>query len=158
MDLNHSEDDEAFRLEVQQCLRSHLPDDIRLKMKRGPHVDKQYLVRWQRILNKRGWAVPHWPVEWGGTDWTAVRRLIFYEELLRWPAPEMLSFNVTIVGPVLIAFGSDMQKRTFLPKLANLDLWFCQGFSEPNSGSDLASLSTKAVRDGDTYVISGQKI
>ena len=127
-------------------------------MMKGPHVEKPDLIRWQKILNAKGWAVPHWPVEWGGTGWSAVQRYIFMEEMTQWPAPETLSFNTTMIGPVLIAFGSDEQKRRFLPAVANLDIWFCQGFSEPGAGSDLASLTTRAERDGDHYLINGQKI
>jgi alkylation response protein AidB-like acyl-CoA dehydrogenase len=158
MNLDFTAEDLAFREEVRRFLRAELPEDIRCKMFRQSHMSKDDIVRWQRILNAKGWAVPHWAVEWGGTGWTAVQRYIFAEELLQWPAPEPLSFNVTMIGPVLIAFGSEQQKRSFLPKVANLDLWFCQGFSEPGSGSDLASLRTQARRDGDNYILNGQKI
>ena len=158
MNLEFSDQEQAFREEVREFLRTHLPEDIKAKMMKGPHVEKPDLIRWQKILNAKGWAVPHWPVEWGGTGWSAVQRYIFMEEMTQWPAPETLSFNTTMIGPVLIAFGSDEQKRRFLPAVANLDIWFCQGFSEPGAGSDLASLTTRAERDGDHYVINGQKI
>lgn len=157
MNLDFTAKELAFRDDVRAFLRAELPDDIRRKMFRQAHVSKDDVVRWQRILNAKGWAVPHWPVEWGGAGWTAAQRYIFGEELLQWPAPEPLSFNVTMIGPVLIAFGSEDQKRTFLPKVANLDLWFCQGFSEPDAGSDLASLRTQARRNGDDYIVNGQK-
>lgn len=158
MDLNYSSDENAFRDEVRRFLAASLPPDIHQRMLTRSHVDKNDLVRWQRILNEKGWAVPHWPAEWGGTNWTAIQRYIFSEEMLKWPAPEPLSFNTSLVGPVLIAFGNDEQKKKFLPKIANLDLWFCQGFSEPGAGSDLASLTTQARRDGDVYVVNGQKL
>jgi alkylation response protein AidB-like acyl-CoA dehydrogenase len=158
MNLDFDDSDLSFRKEVREFLRTSFPDDIRRKMMRTAHPEKSDIVRWQRLLNAKGWAVPHWPVEWGGTNWTAVQRYIFMEETTQWPAPEPLGFNTTMVGPVLITFGSDEQKRRFLPAIANLDIWFCQGFSEPGAGSDLASLSTRATRDGDHYIINGQKI
>ena len=158
MNLDFDDCDLSFREEVREFLRTSLPDDIRRKMMRRAHPEKSDIVRWQRLLNAKGWAVPHWPVEWGGTNWTAVQRYIFMEETTQWPAPETLGFNTTMVGPVLITFGSEEQKRRFLPATANLDIWFCQGFSEPGAGSDLASLSTRATRDGDHYIINGQKI
>lgn len=111
-----------------------------------------------RILHAKGWATPAWPTEWGGTGWDPIRQYIFREELLMAPAPEALVFNANMIGPLLAAFGTPEQKQHFLPRIASLDYWFCQGFSEPNSGSDLASLRTRAVRDGDHYVVSGQKI
>ncbi len=115
-------------------------------------------MAWQRILNKTGWAAISWPKEWGGPGWTAVQRMIFLEENQAAPAPELLSFNITMIGPVLIQFGTEEQKRRFLPRAANLDDWWCQGFSEPGAGSDLASLKTAAKRDGDHYVVNGSKI
>ncbi|MBV9239728.1 MAG: acyl-CoA dehydrogenase family protein [Xanthobacteraceae bacterium] len=158
MNLDFDDSDKAFREEVLGFLRTSLPEEIRDKMMRSAHPEKSDIIRWQRILNAKGWAVPHWPVEWGGTNWTPVQRYIFTEEVTQWPAPETLSFNTTMVGPVLYTFGSEEQKRRFLPAAANLDIWFCQGFSEPGAGSDLASLSTRATREGDDYVINGQKI
>ncbi|MBN8905302.1 MAG: acyl-CoA dehydrogenase family protein, partial [Rhodospirillales bacterium] len=126
--------------------------------KLGHPPRKDDTVRWQRILNQRGWAAYSWPKEWGGPGWTAIQKMIFLEENLMAPAPEILSFNVTMLGPVLIQFGTEAQKKRFLPRAANLDDWWCQGFSEPGAGSDLASLKTSAKRDGDHYVINGQKI
>jgi alkylation response protein AidB-like acyl-CoA dehydrogenase len=124
----------------------------------GQRLAKEDIVDWQRILNAKGWAVPSWPVEWGGTGWGPVKTYIFKEEMQLAPAPDPLGFNVSMVGPVLIAFGSEAQKKHFLPKVANCDYWFCQGFSEPGAGSDLASLRTSAKRDGDHYIVNGQKI
>jgi pimeloyl-CoA dehydrogenase large subunit len=157
MDLRFTADEMAFRDEVRAFMRTALPEDIRLKIVEGRRLDKQDIVTWQRILNQKGWAVPHWPVEWGGTGWTPVQQYIFLEEMQQAPAPQPLAFGVSMVGPVIAAFGSDAQKKRFLPRIANLDDWWCQGFSEPGSGSDLASLKTNARRDGDVWVVNGQK-
>jgi pimeloyl-CoA dehydrogenase large subunit len=158
MDLRFTPDEIAFRDQVRAFFREALPANIRRKMELGQRQSKEDIVTWQRILNAKGWAVPHWPAEWGGTDWGPVKSYIFKEEMQLAPAPDPLSFNVNMVGPVLIAFGSEEQKRRFLPKIANLDIWFCQGFSEPGAGSDLASLKTSARLEGDHYVVNGQKI
>ena len=158
MDLRFTPEELAFRDEVRAFFREALPADIRRKTELGQRSTKDDIVRWQRILNAKGWAVPHWPVEWGGTGWSPVQKYIFKEEMQLAPAPDPLAFNVSMVGPVIIAFGNDAQKRHFLPKIANLDYWFCQGFSEPGAGSDLASLRTSAKRDGNQYVVNGQKI
>lgn len=158
MDLRFTAEELAFRDEVRAFFEQALPEDIRRKCELGQRLPREDVVRGQRILHDKGWATPAWPREWGGTGWDAVRLYIFREEMYLAPAPEPLTFNVNMVGPVLIAFGSEEQKRHFLPKIARLDYWFCQGFSEPGSGSDLASLRTRAVRDGDHYVVNGQKI
>ncbi|MBN8930261.1 MAG: pimeloyl-CoA dehydrogenase large subunit [Rhodospirillales bacterium 69-11] len=158
MDLRLTPEETAFREEVRTFIRENLPADIRDRMKLGHPPRKEDTVRWQRILNQRGWAAYSWPKEWGGPGWTAIQKMIFLEENLMAPAPEILSFNVTMLGPVLIQFGTEAQKKRFLPRAANLDDWWCQGFSEPGAGSDLASLKTSAKRDGDHYVINGQKI
>ena len=158
MDLRFTPDEVAFRNEVREFFRTALPEDIRRKAILGQRFSREELVRWQRILNKKGWATPAWAPEWGGTGWSPVKQYIFKEELHLAPAPEPLSFNVNMIGPTLIAFGTEEQKRHFLPRIANIDDWFCQGFSEPGAGSDLAALRTVAVRDGDHYVINGQKL
>ena len=157
MDLRFTPEENAFRDEVRTFLRAALPESIRRKMIEGWRLAKEDLVGWQRILNAKGWAVPHWPVEWGGTNWSPVRQYIYREELQQAPAPDPLPFGVNMVGPVIIAFGSEAQKRRHLPRIANLDDWWCQGFSEPGAGSDLASLKTAARREGDHYVVNGQK-
>jgi pimeloyl-CoA dehydrogenase large subunit len=157
MDLRFTPDEIAFRDEMRAFFRSALPADIRAKMIDGRHLAKTDIVAWQRILNRKGWAVPGWPVEWGGTGWTPVQRYIFDEEMQQAPAPQPLAFGVSMVGPVIIAFGSEAQKQHYLPRIRNIDDWWCQGFSEPGSGSDLASLKTKAERIGDHYVVNGQK-
>ncbi len=158
MDLSFTSEELAFREEVREFFRHALPPDIRGKVVLGQRLSKEELKRWTRILHAKGWATPAWSRDWGGTGWSPVKQYIFKEELHMAPAPEPLSFNVNMIGPVLIAFGNDRQKAHFLPKIASLDYWFCQGFSEPGAGSDLASLRTQAVRDGDDYVISGQKL
>jgi len=157
MDLRFTPEELAFRDEVRTFMRTALPADIRSKLVEGRRLKKDDLVVWQRILNAKGWAAPHWPAEWGGRNWTPTEHYIFLEELQQAPAPPPLAFGVTMVGPVIIAFGSDAQKKRFLPRIANLDDWWCQGFSEPGSGSDLASLKTSAKRVNGNYVINGQK-
>ena len=158
MDRRFTPEDLAFRDEVRTFFRDHLPPAIRAKLVEGKKLAKDDIVTWQRILNKKGWAVATWPTRWGGTGWTPVQQYIFQEELQLAPAPQPLGFGVTMVGPVLIAFGSEAQKNRFLPRIANLDDWWCQGFSEPGAGSDLASLRTTAKREGDYYIVNGQKI
>src|SRR5215831_17732592 len=157
MDLRFTPEELGFRDEVRAFFRANLPEGIRTKLAEGKKLAKDDIVIWQRILNKKGWAVANWPVEWGGTGWTPVQQYIFQEELQLTPAPQPLGFGVTMVGPVIIAFGSEEQKRRYLPAIANLDVWWCQGFSEPGAGSDLASLRTAAKRDGDHYIVNGQK-
>jgi pimeloyl-CoA dehydrogenase large subunit len=157
MDLRFTPEETAFRDEVRAFMRIALPEPIRRKMVDARRLAKDDYVTWQRILNAKGWAVPHWPVAWGGTGWSAVQQYIFREELQQAPAPDPLQFGVNMVGPVIVAFGSETQKRRYLPRIANLDDWWCQGFSEPGAGSDLASLKTVARRDGDHYVVNGQK-
>jgi pimeloyl-CoA dehydrogenase large subunit len=157
MDLRFTDEEIAFRDEVRAFVRQSLPDSIRQKLVNERHLEKDDLVVWTRILNKKGWAVSHWPVEWGGTGWSAMKQLIFRDEIQQAPAPEPLAFGTSMVGPVIYTFGSEAQKKRFLPRIANLDDWWCQGFSEPGAGSDLASLKTTARRDGDRWVINGQK-
>src|ERR1700724_3172809 len=157
MDLRFTLEELAFRDEVRAFFRTNLPEGIRGKLVEGKHLAKDDIVTWQRILNKKGWAVANWPVERGGTGRTPVQQYIFQEELQLTPAPQPLGFGVTMVGPVMIAFGSEEQKQRFLPRIANIDDWWCQGFSEPGAGSDLASLKTSAKREGDHYIVNGQK-
>jgi len=157
MDLNFTKEEIAFRDEVRTFFRENLPADIRQKLVEGRHTSKEDMVTWQRILNKKGWAVTHWPKEYGGTGWTPVQHYIFLEELQATPAPSPLPFGVNMVGPVIYTFGNEEQKKHFLPRIANLDDWWCQGFSEPGAGSDLASLKTTAKKKGDVWVINGQK-
>jgi len=148
----------AFRDEVRAFVRERLPDDIRQRLLQGHPPRKQDTVTWQRILHERGWAAPHWPRTFGGAELGQLERLILMDELFRAPAPLPQVFNITMLGPVLMKFGTRAQQDHFLPRLARLDLWFCQGFSEPGAGSDLASLRTSARREGDDYIVNGQKI
>jgi pimeloyl-CoA dehydrogenase large subunit len=157
MDLHFSDEEIGFRDEVRSFFKKNLPENIRRKLVEGKKIGKEDIVTWQRILNKKGWAVPHWAKEWGGTDWSPVKQYIFLEEMQQAPAPPPLQFGVQMVGPVIIAFGNEAQKKKFLPRIANIEDWWCQGFSEPGSGSDLASLKTTAKRVGDHFVVNGQK-
>ena len=157
MDLRFTPEEISFRDEVRDFFKKNLPEETRIKLVEGRKLEKADIVNWQRILNKKGWAVPNWPKEYGGTGWTPVQKYIFLEELQRAPAPDPLPFGVSMVGPVIAAFGNEKQKAHFLPRIANIDDWWCQGFSEPGAGSDLAGLSTKAVREGDFWIINGQK-
>jgi len=157
MDLRFTPEENAFREEVRAFIQANLPDDIRRKMIEGRRLVKDDFVRWQRILNQKGWAVPHWPKEWGGTGWTPIQQYIYLEEREKAPAPDPIAFGTQMVGPVIIAFGNEAQKQRFLPRIANIDDFWCQGFSEPGAGSDLASLKTSAKRVGDHYVVNGQK-
>jgi pimeloyl-CoA dehydrogenase large subunit len=157
MDLRFTDEERAFRREVREWIDANLPAATRERMASGRTPTKAMQVDWQKRLHAKGWAVPHWPVEWGGQPWSAIKRFILSEEIQSTPAPSPLGFNTNMLGPVLIAFGTEEQKKFFLPKLASLDLWFCQGFSEPGAGSDLASLKTRAVRQGDHYIVNGQK-
>jgi alkylation response protein AidB-like acyl-CoA dehydrogenase len=150
--------EKAFRAEIRHFIATRVPAAIRDAVRAGRQVTREQRVEWQRILNRKGWAAPRWPAEHGGTGWTPVQRLIFLEELHLGYAPEPLPFNVTMLGPVLINYGTAQQKTRFLDRARNLDDWWCQGFSEPGSGSDLASLRTSARRQGDRFVVSGQKI
>ncbi len=144
MDFDLSPTQLAFRDEVRAFVRDRLPDDIRQRLRQGHPPSKQDTVTWQRILHERGWAAPHWPRAHGGAELGQLERLILMDELYRAPAPLPQVFNITMLGPVLMRFGTREQQQHFLPRLARLDLWFCQGFSEPGAGSDLASLRTSA--------------
>jgi alkylation response protein AidB-like acyl-CoA dehydrogenase len=157
MQLALSEEESAFREQMRTFFTTRIPQAIRDTVAAGRHVDKDGLVATQRILHEAGLAVPNWPVEWGGQDWTPLQRHIWHEEMQLACVPPPVAFNANMVGPVIANFGSQEQKQRFLPATANLDIWWAQGFSEPDAGSDLASLSTKAVRDGDDWVINGQK-
>ncbi|WP_294198229.1 acyl-CoA dehydrogenase family protein [uncultured Sphingomonas sp.] len=158
MDLRPTVEEVAFRREVRDFIRAELDPATHRKMLDGRLPNRDEVVAWQRALNARGWATPAWPREHGGPGWGPVERAIFLDELHQAPAPEPVSFNVAMLGPVLIAYGTPAQKARFLPATANLDIWWCQGFSEPGAGSDLAAVRTRAVRDGDDYIVTGHKI
>src|SRR5579885_3259390 len=158
MELAYTKEEQAFREEVRSFIRANLPADIQDKVLNGKHMGREDFLRWHRILHKKGWVAPNWPVEYGGTGWTAVQRHIFEDEIAEAGAPPVIPFGVTMCGPVIIRFGDDWQKQYFLPRILSGEHVWCQGFSEPGSGSDLASLRTKAVREGDHYIVNGQKI
>ncbi len=158
MELRFTDDELALRDEVRAFIKANLPPEIKAKGMRGEVPKKEETVLWHRLLNKQGWAVPHWPVEWGGKNWSVVKRYILREELERACAPMPNGMNVSLCGPVVAQFGTPEQKQRFLPRMANLDDWWCQGFSEPGAGSDLSSLRTSAKRVGDHYVVNGQKM
>ena len=157
MQLELSAEDTAFREEMREFFTTQVPEDLRQAVREGRELSKEQIVRGQQTLNEHGLAVPHWPVEWGGKDWTDLQLHIWREELQRACAPMPLAFNASMIGPVIAHFGSQEMKERFLAKTANLDIWWSQGFSEPDAGSDLASLRCAAVKDGDEYVVNGQK-
>jgi alkylation response protein AidB-like acyl-CoA dehydrogenase len=158
MNLKPTLEEEAFRAEVRQFVRDKLPADIRERVVGLRRVDRDDYVRWQRILFEHGWGAPSWPVELGGTGWDATRRVIFEEECYAAGAPRQMPFGLSMVGPVIYTFGSAAQKERFLPRILDFRDWWCQGYSEPGAGSDLASLKTRAERRGDKYIVNGQKI
>ncbi|GAB3991200.1 acyl-CoA dehydrogenase family protein [Nocardioides marmoraquaticus] len=157
MQLALSKDNQEFREEMRTFFTEKVPTEIRDKVRSGRELGKDAIVESQRILNAAGLAVPSWPEEWGGRGWTPLQRHIWQQEMELACVPAPLAFNAGMIGPVIAHFASQEMKQTFLPPTANLDIWWCQGFSEPDAGSDLASLKTKAVRDGDGWVIDGQK-
>jgi alkylation response protein AidB-like acyl-CoA dehydrogenase len=157
MRLALSDADLAFRDGLRDFFYNSFPADLRERVRSQRMIYPDDVVNSMRILNAAGLAVPNWPVEWGGKDWTPLQRQIWAEEMRMASVLEPLAFNASMVGPVIAEFGSEALKERFLPATANLDIWWCQGFSEPEAGSDLASLRTTAVRDGDHYIINGQK-
>lgn len=157
MKLRLSEEDAAFREEMRTFFTTQVPQHIRDTVAARRELSKEQIVEAQQTLNAAGLAVPNWPVEWGGKDWTPLQRHIWHEEMQLACVPTPLAFNASMVGPVIAAFGSQEIKERFLPATANLDIWWSQGFSEPDAGSDLASLRTTARREGDEYVVNGQK-
>src|SRR6476620_2351460 len=157
MNLTLSDEEIAFRNEVRTFFTTEIPAEIRDRTRHAVAPNPEDLVATQRILNAHGLAVPQWPTEWGGRDWTPMQRHIWLDEMQLASVPEPLALNTAMVGPVIARFGSQAQKTRFLPPTANLAIAWCQGFSEPDAGSDLASLKTRAVRDGDDYIVNGQK-
>ena len=157
MDLNLSPADIAFRDMIRAEIPSMVPDDIKERVENLQHLRKEDYLRWQALLDERGWATPAWPDEFGGPGWSPMQRVLFEEACFMAGAPRQIP-HINMIGPVLQTFGTDEQKRRYLPGIPTLRDWWCQGYSEPGSGSDLASLRTKAVRDGDRYIINGQKI
>ena len=157
MQLALTKDEAAFRDELREIYTTKIPAEIRERTRSGEGLDRDDIATSHKILNEHGLAVPSWPVEWGGKDWTPAQHQIWLDEMQLASVPEPLNFNAKMVGPVIAEFGSQEIKERFLPPTAALDIWWCQGFSEPEAGSDLASLRTTALRDGDSYVVNGQK-
>jgi len=157
MDLKFTPEEQRFRDEVRAFLESSLPAAMRHKVLEGLHVPPEDTVEWHRILFRKGWGGPNWPVEFGGTGWDPVRQYIFEEECAAAGTPRLLPFGLKMVGPVIQRFGNAAQQARFLPRILSAEDWWCQGYSEPEAGSDLASLRTLAVRQGDHYLVNGQK-
>ncbi|HEY8554554.1 MAG TPA: acyl-CoA dehydrogenase family protein [Burkholderiales bacterium] len=157
MDLNFTPEENAFREEVRAFVREKLPAHIRRKVMNGLRLTREDFVTWQRALYERGWGGPTWPKEFGGPGWTPVQQYIFEEETAAGGGPRLIPFGIKMVAPVIMAFGSRAQQERFLPKILSAEEWWCQGYSEPGAGSDLASLKTRAERRGDRYIVNGQK-
>ena len=157
MDLNFSDQERAFQSEVQTFLAENLPDDIAAKVRLGDGLTKDMMDLWHSILNAKGWLATTWPKDFGGPGWTPVQKHIFEEECCRAYAPRIVPFGLNMLGPVLQKFGTAEQQESILPRILSGEDWWCQGYSEPGAGSDLASLKTRAIRDGDEYIINGQK-
>ncbi|AMG74597.1 acyl-CoA dehydrogenase family protein [Sphingopyxis granuli] len=157
MDMEFSPEDLAFQKEVRDFIAENYPSELRGKQDEGDELTKEDFLSWHRILYKKGWVAPAWPVEYGGTGWTPTQRFIFSEETARADCIRLMPFGLAMVGPVIYTFGTPEQKARFLPRILSGEDWWCQGYSEPGSGSDLASLRTLAVRDGNEYVVNGQK-
>nr|WP_217353398.1 acyl-CoA dehydrogenase family protein [Ruegeria arenilitoris] len=155
--MNYTDEEKAFRDEVRAFLAEKLPKEISDKIRAGRNIGKEGYQWWHATLNERGWLNFNWPKEFGGAEWNAVQRHIFEEECAAAYAPRIVPFGLSMLGPVLQKFGSKAQQEYFLPRILNGEHWWCQGYSEPGAGSDLASLKTRAVRDGDHYVVNGQK-
>lgn len=157
MDLSYSDEEKAFRDEVRAFLDEKLPKELSDKVRAGQSLGKEGHDRWHAILNDKGWLAPNWPREFGGAEWNAVQRHIFDDETAAAYAPRIVPFGLTMLAPVLQKFGSKEQQDKWLPRILSGEDWWCQGYSEPGAGSDLASLKTTAVKDGDHYVVNGQK-
>ncbi|MBO6556292.1 MAG: acyl-CoA dehydrogenase family protein [Pseudomonadales bacterium] len=158
MRLQLLDEDKVFREEVREFLASHLDPEVSEKVRLGYPVSKEEQDDWTRRLNAKGWAAPNWPVEAGGPGWTMVRRHLFDIEMRGHHAPELQGFGFSMVGPAIIKYGTEEQKAAYLPKILNADISWCQGYSETGAGSDLATVSTRAIVDGDDYVVTGSKI
>ncbi|MFG6568848.1 acyl-CoA dehydrogenase family protein [Sulfitobacter sp. 1A13679] len=157
MDLSYTDEERAFREEVRQFLAEKLPKELSEKVRRGQELTKDDHERWHAILNEQGWLATNWPKEFGGAAWNAVQRHIFEEEAAAHHAPRIVPFGLSMLAPVLQKFGSKEQQDYWLPRILSGEDWWCQGYSEPGAGSDLASLKTTAVKDGDHYIVNGQK-
>ena len=157
MDISFSAQDLEFQKEVREFFATSFTDEIKQRYASGKET-KAVSIEWQKILNDKGWVAPDWPQEYGGTGWTDVQKFIYETERCAAGAPDIVPFGLRMVGPVIFGFGNEEQKKRFLPRILSSDDWWCQGYSEPGAGSDLANLQTKAVLDGDDYVVNGAKI
>lgn len=157
MDLEFSPEDLAFQQEVRTFIAENYPQRLRGKQDEGEELSKEDFLSWHKVLAKKGWVAPAWPVEYGGTGWTPTQKYIWSEETARADCIRLMPFGLAMVGPVIYTFGTPEQKARFLPRILSGEDWWCQGYSEPGAGSDLASLRTKAVLDGDHYIVNGQK-
>lgn len=157
MNADFTAEEHTFQDQIRSFLDGEFPVELRRKVDAGIRLSKDELVRWQKILYKKGWAAPNWPAEFGGTGWSPTQKYIFATEMGLIGAPEPVPFGMKMVAPVIMAYGSEEQKQRFLPDILQSNVWWCQGYSEPNAGSDLASLKTSAVRDGGEYVVNGCK-
>jgi alkylation response protein AidB-like acyl-CoA dehydrogenase len=160
MDLAFNKEELAFQQEVRDWITANMPPEVaeESRRSRSSHVSKERLLQWQKKLAEKGWLAPNWPKEYGGTGWSSTQKFIFEMEMAKADSPYLSSFSLKMVAPVLMKYGSDAQKKRFLPKIAAAEELWCQGYSEPGSGSDLASLRTRAELKGDHYVVNGQKI
>lgn len=157
MNADFTTEELEFQKDVRNFLETEFPEDIKYKVDNGIRLEKDDYVRWQKILYKKGWVAPNWPEEYGGTGWTPTQKYIFAMEMGLYGAMEPVAFGVKMVAPVIYSFGNEEQKQRFLPDILQSNVWWCQGYSEPNAGSDLAAVRTTAVRDGDHYVVNGTK-
>ncbi|MCY4265150.1 MAG: acyl-CoA dehydrogenase family protein [Gammaproteobacteria bacterium] len=157
MNADFTAEELAFKEEVRTFLKNEFPADLKAKVDASVRLGKEEMVRWQKILYEKGWAAPTWPVEHGGTGWTHTQCHIFATEMGLFGAPEPIPFGIKMVAPVIMAYGTEEQKQRFLPDILASNVWWCQGYSEPNAGSDLASLKTSAECQGDHYVVNGSK-
>lgn len=157
MNLTWTQEERDFQAEVRAFIAKNLPEDIRQKAARHQRIERDDFIRWHAILTEHGWGAPNWPKQYGGTGWNNLQRSIFEIESFKGGAPRLLPFGLSMLGPVLMRFASEEQKARLLPRILHMQDWWCQGYSEPGSGSDLASLKTRAERDGDHYVVNGQK-
>jgi alkylation response protein AidB-like acyl-CoA dehydrogenase len=158
MRLEFTPEEEAFRREVRQFVQDELDPAIKVKVERGLRLEKSDYVAWYTKLYEKGWITPGWPEDHGGPGWTPIQKYLFDEETLLGGAPRIIASGINMLGPVLIAFGTPEQKEKYLPAIRRSESWWAQGFSEPGAGSDLASMRTTAVRDGDHYIVNGHKI
>ena len=159
MDLNFSDEDFAFQMEVRNWIKDNYPAEMKARKQRSPggHLSKEDHVYWQKALNTKGWVAPGWPVEHGGSNFTPSQRYLFDLEMAHADTPAIIPFGLGMVAPVIMKYGTEEQKAKYLPDILDTNVWWCQGYSEPGAGSDLASLRTKAVRQGDHYIVNGTK-